>query len=149
MEQKSAFEGFELEINEDIKGFLKEISKWANFLSILGFIGLGLMVVVGVFVGFFSSLNDIGGDFAYGLGYSMGVGLFYAIIALVYFFPILYLYKFSKKIKYALAHSNNEDFKTAFKNLKSHYKFMGIFAIVIIGLYVLIFIGGMFAAALF
>lgn len=149
MEEKSAFESFELEVNEDIKGFLKEISKWTNFLSILGFVGLGLMVVAGVFLSFFSSLNEFGGDFAYGLGYSMGVGLFYVCIALIYFFPILYLFKFSKKMKNALKLNNNEDFKLAVANLKSHYKFMGIFAIVIISVYVLIFLGGFFAAALF
>lgn len=149
MEEKSVFESFELDVNEDIKGFLKEISKWANFLSIIGFIGLGLMVVGGMFMSFFSGLNDFSGNTTYGLGYSMGVGLVYMVLALIYFFPILYLFKFSKKMKNALVLNNNEDFKMAFLNLKSHYKFMGIFAIVIITLYILIFIGAIAGATLF
>lgn len=149
MEKKSAFESFELEIGEDIKGYLKEITKWTNFLSIIGFVGLGLMVVVGFFISFSSNLSNFGGDAAYNLGYSMGIGLFYVLIAMIYFFPILYLYKFAKKMKNALKLNNNEDFKMAFTNLKSHYKFMGIFAIVIISIYVLIIIGSMLFAASF
>ena len=43
-------------------------------------------------------------------------------------------------MKSALKLNNNEDFKMAFSNLKSHYKFMGIFAIVIISIYILIFL---------
>lgn len=149
MEQKSAFESFELDVNEDIRSFLKETSKWTSFISIIGFVGIGLMVIGGILVGFFSGLSEIPGNTAYGVGYSAGVGMFYLIIALVYFFPILYLFKFSKKMKSALALNNNEDFKMAFLNLKSHYKFMGIFIIVIITLYILIFIGAIVSASIF
>ncbi|PWH82654.1 hypothetical protein DIS18_10475 [Algibacter marinivivus] len=143
MEEKSAFKSFELEVNNEIKGFLKEISKWAYFLSILGFVGIGLMVTGGIGVSFFTGMNQFGGDTAYGLGYSAGVGLFYILFALIYFFPLLYLFKFAKNMKSALKSDNNENFKSAFLNLKSHYKFIGIFTIAIIGLYVIILIGAL------
>ena len=149
MEQKSAFESFELDVNEDIRSFLKDTSKWTSFISIIGFVGIGLMVIGGILVGFFSGLSEIPENTAYGVGYSAGVGMFYLIIALVYFFPILYLFKFSKKMKSALALNNNEDFKMAFLNLKSHYKFMGIFINVIITLYILIFIGAIVSTSIF
>lgn len=149
MEQKSAFESFELEVNNEIKGFLKETSKWAYFLSILGFVGIGLMVLGGVGFSLFSGMNQFGGTTAYGLGYSAGVGLFYIIFALIYFFPILYLFKFAKNMKMALSSENNDNFKSAFLNLKSHYKFIGIFTIAIIGLYVLILFGAVMGASFF
>ena len=40
--EKKAFENFELQLNESAKGFLKEAAKWAYFLSILGYIGIGI-----------------------------------------------------------------------------------------------------------
>ena len=84
MEEKSVFESFELEVEDEIKGYLSEISKWSYFLSIMGFIGVGLMVLAGIFVGFFSGLNNLAGssNTLYNLGYSMGIGLFYIVLGL-------------------------------------------------------------------
>ncbi|MEC3908586.1 DUF5362 family protein [Tamlana sp. 2201CG12-4] len=149
MEQKSAFDSFELDINQDIKEYLNETSKWSHFLSILGFLGIGLMAIGGVGFSFYTGLNNFEGNTAYGLGYSAGIGLVYILLALVYFFPVLYLFKFSKHMKTALKLKNNKNLKSAFLNLKSHYKFMGIFTIVIISLYLLILVGVMTGAALF
>ena len=127
MEEKSVFESFELEVKDEIKGYLSEISKWSYFLSIMGFIGVGLMVLAGIFIGFFSGLNNLAGssNTLYNLGYSMGIGLFYIVLALIYLFPVIYLFRFSKRVKSALKLNSNEDFRIAFLNLKSHYKFMG------------------------
>ncbi|XMO85756.1 DUF5362 family protein [Algibacter sp. AS12] len=149
MEQKSAFESFELEVSEDIIGYLNETAKWTYFLSILGFIGIGFMVLGGIGVSLYTGMNQVGGTDAYGLGYSAGVGIVYIILALVYLFPVLYLFKFSNKMKQALKLKNNEAFKMAFLNLKSHYKYMGIFTIVIFSLYILVIIGVATGAALF
>jgi len=149
MEQKSEFESFELEVSDEIKGFLKETAKWAYLLSILGFVGIGFMVLGGVSISFFSRFNEFPSISAYGMGNLVGIGLVYLVLALVYFFPVMYLFKFSVKMRKALKSSNNQDFKTAFSNLKSHYKFIGIFSIVIISLYVLILIGFAGGAAFF
>lgn len=149
MYQKSAFESFELEVNEDIRGYLNETAKWAYFLSILGFIGIGFMVLGGIGVSLYTGMNQVGGTGAYALGYSAGVGIVYIVLALVYLFPVLYLFKFSNKMKQALKLKNNEAFKMAFLNLKSHYKFMGIFTIVVFSIYFLVIIGVAIGAALF
>ncbi|MGA1227123.1 MAG: DUF5362 family protein, partial [Tamlana sp.] len=95
------------------------------------------------------SSNAMGNNNPYeGLGFSMGYfGLIYVALALLYFFPVYYLFNFSRKMKSALNNTNNDDLKSAFANLKSHYKYMGIFAIIIISIYVLAFIIGMLAAA--
>lgn len=145
--EQSTFEKFELGISEEIKDYLRETSTWAYFLSILGFIGLGLMVLLGLFFGaIMSSLP--GGDPYNELGFSGGfLGIIYVIFALIYFFPILYLFMFAKKMKDALRTNDNIELTAAFSNLKSHYKFIGIFTIVILSLYVLIFIIGLIAGA--
>ncbi len=151
MEQKSAFDSFELEVSDEIKVLLKETTSWTYFLSILGFIGIGFLVIFGIFFGAIMSAGALRNNNPYeAMGFSMGYfGLIYVVMALIYFFPVLYLFNFSRKMKSALSNANKADFKSAFTNLKSHYKFMGVFTIVIISIYVLAFIFGMFAAASF
>ena len=145
MQEKSAFETFELNLPPTILGFLKEISTWTYFLSILGFIGIGLMVLVGIF--FSVAMGSMPGGNPYeNLGINMSYfGLIYIVLGLIYFFPILYLFNFSRKMKIALSSNNNDELTDAFSNLKSHYKFAGIFTIVVISLYILIIVVAMIA----
>ncbi len=145
-ENKSAFESFELNITNTIIGFLKETSTWTYFLSILGFIGIGLMVIFGLLFG--TIYGSVSGP-ANPPGSTGLVGLVYVLMALLYFFPVLYLFNFSRKMKSALQSKNNEDFMMAFSNLKSHYKFVGILAIVVISIYVLLFLFAALGASLF
>ncbi|MBO3097722.1 DUF5362 family protein [Gelidibacter pelagius] len=148
MEEKSAFETFELNLPPAILGFLKETSTWTYFLSILGFIGIGLMILGGLFFSLMMNMMPGGNPYA-GLGVDMSYfGLIYVVIALFYFFPVLYLFNFSRKMKGALRSNNNDELTAAFSNLKSHYKFVGIFTIVIMSLYVLILVFAMIAGTL-
>lgn len=136
----SAFDSFELNVSENIKRFLKEISNWSYFLSILGFVGIAFMLVIGLFYSAILGAIDTEGTAAYRFGYSAGIGVFYVIVSVIYLFPIYYLFKFSRKMKKALHFKSNDDFEAAFSNLKSHYKYIGIAAIVVISLYVLLFL---------
>jgi hypothetical protein len=61
--------------------------------------------------------------------------IFYAVFAIVYFFPLLYLYKFSVKIESALKTLSAEKLEIGLFNLKKHFRFMGILTIVMIALY--------------
>jgi len=150
MEDKpSAFEAFELNISDHILGLLKETSTWTYFLSILGFIGIGLMLLFGVMFGTILSDMPTGSNPYEGLGFNPAYfGLIYVVLAIVYFFPVYYLFNFSRKMKSALLSKNNEEFVKAFSNLKSHYKFVGIVAIVVIGLYILAFLLAALGASL-
>lgn len=128
-----------LVVTPEVKAFLKETAKWAKFLAIVGFVMIGLFIVAAVFMSFFmgnmmasmpetSSFSRIGGG---------AVGLVYGLMGLIYLFPILYLYKFATKMKIALNTDDQEFLSESFKNLKSCYKFMGIFMAVIIGFYLI------------
>ena len=49
-----------LQLNDSAKGFLKEIAKWAYFLSILGYVGVGFIVLVAFFAGaFFAFIGNL------------------------------------------------------------------------------------------
>lgn len=133
------------ELSEDAQGFLKETAKWGYFLSILGFISLGLMVLLAVFIGtIFSALSS----FSSGMNPMMGIGsgffsAIYLFMAALYFFPIYYLFQFSSNTKKAFKNNDNDLLTASFGYLKSHYKFIGITAIVFISFYVLIFIASL------
>ena len=134
MEDQSSFDNFELQLNSDSKEFLRETAKWAYFLSILGFVFVGLFVLVGVFMGtLFASVAGSSGAFVP----TTAMSIMYIVLAAIYFFPVLYLYRFASKIKRAFNENNTEYLTEGLKNLKSHYKFVGILAIVMISFYLL------------
>lgn len=130
-------ESEELIISNQTKKYWLEISNWAMFFSILGFIFVGLMVIFGLFFGSILSLLPDTGNLPNGFGF---VGIIYVIIAVIYLIPVYFLYQFSSKMKDALRNSNTMILTESFKNLKSHFKFVGIMTIIGLVLYAVIFI---------
>lgn len=136
-ESKSAFESFELQLTQAAQEFLREAAKWAMFLSILGFIGLALILFMGLGMFAAGSAIDSAGAGAMGAFPASIMGVAYLLMAVLYFFPILYLYKFASNTKQALLNSSTEQLTESLKNLKSHYKFIGIVTIVMIAIYII------------
>jgi uncharacterized membrane protein len=133
-----------LSLTSTAMNFLKETAKWAKFLSILGFIGLGFMVLAALFLMTMgTNLSQVTGGGM--LVSSSFIGLFYIVIVLLYFFPLMYLYKFSNTVTDAILNKDKQRLEESLGFLKSHYKFIGIFAIVMIALYVLMFLFGIVA----
>jgi Family of unknown function (DUF5362) len=140
---------FKLEVEEMSSRFLSETAKWAKFLSIVGFVLTGLLVIVALFAGtLFASMTGMAGS---GLpaGFSIIITVIYLLLAVLYFFPCLYLFRFAVKMKKALAENNQVELSSSFENLKSCFKFMGIMTIVIFSVYLLAIVFGGVAAAFF
>ena len=133
-----------LEITDEVTSYLNEAGKWGKFLAIMGFVFMGLMVVAGFVMSIvfaFIPKNSLGNmPFPTFL-----IGIFYLVMAAIYLLPILYLYRFSTGIKMALILKNQNQFAKAFYNLKALYRFIGIFMIVILSLYLLMFVIMIFA----
>jgi len=118
--------------------YLNEIRKWTMFLSILGFIFLGLLVIVSILMS--TMFNTLAADSMPFPGMGIAIGGVYLLLGILFFFPIYYFYKFSSLSRKAIYNEDTETLTLAFKNLKSHYKFTGIFTIVLLGLYMVIFL---------
>lgn len=132
--QVSSFEQMnQLQITEEGTKSFKSISKWATFLSILGFVYTGFIGLMGlVFLIVFPLIgDDLGTPIPAPMNY---FGIFYIIIAVIYFFPVLYLFRFSDKTKSAFLHGDQEIFDGAIDNLKKMFKFMGIVTIVMLSI---------------
>jgi uncharacterized membrane protein len=138
---------FELQVDHRGSSFLREIAKWSKFLSIVGFVMIGLMLLAIVFAG--SSMATMFSGTAYGAAGSL-FGMIYisvvVVIILIYFFPCLYLFKFATKMQVALRNNDQDTLNASFENLKSCFKFMGIFTIICLAIYGLFIVFALFAA---
>jgi hypothetical protein len=81
-------------------------------------------------------------------GVSAVITALYLCMAVVLFFPSLYLNRFSSRMKIALSAMNQENFDESLRNLKSLLKFYGIFTIIMLSFYVLVFIISMLGLAM-
>ncbi|AEV31240.1 hypothetical protein Oweho_0218 [Owenweeksia hongkongensis DSM 17368] len=124
-----------------VRQMLSTTAKWTKFLSIIGFIGCGLMVIAGL------GLAAIGSSFpstdnpAMNLIGGSALGVIYILAAALYFFPSRYLYQYAEKLNLAVQSEDETQLILALDKNKSFFKFVGIMTIVVIGLYVLMFIG--------
>ena len=134
----------QLTITSAAKGFLTETSKWCKFLSILGFVGLGLLLLSSFFINTIYSNMSQASAMPFNLGIVMTI--VYVLIIAIYIFPIYYLYQFSLQLKKALISKDDETLASAFEMLKSHYKFTGVFSIIMLSIYVLAGIVGLMGA---
>lgn len=128
-------QNFGLQLQTAAQDYLRESAKWSMFLSILGFIGIGFMALMAfLMTSAMSMMPDVPGPFGAIKGI---ISIMYLVFAILYLFPIYYLYKYADNTKKAINSQNPELLTNAFSNLKSHHKFLGISAIVIISLYIL------------
>lgn len=124
-------------LSEEMIKELLETTKWARFLAIMGYVGMGLllllaliMIVIGL------------------LGLSRGINLSafggaYLVLVVVYYFPVTYTNKFALLTKSGLLSNNAAEVAEGFKNIRKLYKFSVIMVIVIIVLYILAMIGAL------
>jgi amino acid transporter len=133
-------ENRKIEIEQETLNDLNTTRKWSMFMAILGFIFLGLMLIVGLLAGTFLSALSPGGGMKVGGVFSF---IMFLIIAVIYFFPVLYLFRFSRHTGNAVASLDKTELHKAFRNLKSYFVYIGILIIIILSLYLisLIFLG--------
>ena len=120
-----------LVITEAGKKDLLTTAKWSKFYAVLSFIGVGILVLMGI-------LLLVSGHFMAQLEPELSVamlaplGLVYIVMGGVLVMPSLYLWQFSQKAEQAIANTNTEMMEKALNQMKSYWKFIGIFTIVML-----------------
>ena len=112
-------------------------------MSILGYIGIGFIVLIAIFAGsIFATVGTMMPGGMGGLGSAFGIimTVMYLLIAALYFFPVYYLNKFASNAKIALRDNDSKSLASSFEYLKSHYKFIGIMMVALLCLYGLIIV---------
>lgn len=138
----------DLQVSHPVQSYLLETAKWAKFLSILGFIGCGVMIIFAfIFPAIMSLVPTPAGPGVQAMSTMKGLfTVIYLVLAILFFFPCLFLYRFSIKVPSSLRVINQEQFEESLMNLKSTFKFYGIVCIVILSFYALAIIVGIIGA---
>jgi hypothetical protein len=142
---------YDVEITVEARGSLLETAKWGRFLAIVGSLMMTFFLLMVLFMGgaLVSQMNEIQGQ--QGLGVLGGTfWTVYLICIFVFiFFPLYYLYNFSIKTIRAINSTSTKNLTEGLKNLKSLFKFYGVFVATIVGFYLVIIVGGLLSTAVF
>ena len=153
MEENNKSSLFELAIDPESSSYLSETARWAKFLAIVGFVTCGLLAVLSFFMGSIMSRSvfaTYNADGAGGISGATGAAItaLYLAIAVLYFFPCLYLYRFSVRLKAALSDNDQVQLSQSLKSQKSLFKYVGILTIIVLSFYALVLIIAVISAAL-
>lgn len=120
---------------------LGSIVKWSKFLSIFGFVIIGLIALVGIGMLF-------GAGTALGLG-SEGIWLavLYLLIMVFYIYPTYNLFKFSSHGRTAIDNNDSQGITLAFEHLKKTFAFFGYLMVIMLAIYALAIVAGVLGAA--
>jgi len=122
---------------------LAQTRPWVKLVSVLFFIALGLMLIGGlVVIGF---LGGARGSETAGLAAFIPL----AIVMLLYLPPTLFLWKYAGHIRRLQAGGGMPALEEALASQKSFWKYVGVLAVVMLGLYLLAIVGGGVFGALF
>jgi ATP/ADP translocase len=154
MEQNQNSSLFGLSIDPMTKNHLGDAARWAKFLAIIGFIVCGLIVIIGIFAG--SILENFSSNRYEGFnsnaqvntkGFGVMAAVLYILIALLYFFPCLFLFNFASKMKTALLSNDQDTLNSSFQNLKKTFRYVGVLTIIVLSFYLIAMVIGLAAVA--
>lgn len=121
-----------LDLSDSLKSDLLETSRWGKFMAIVGFMSVGILLLL-AFSLLFS--GDLGGQMA-GVS-SLSIAVLYFVLGIVYLFPVYFLYKYSSQLKRALMGEDQYEFESAFRNLKKLFVFLGVVTAITLVFYTL------------
>ena len=70
--------------------------------------------------------------------------LLFIVAGAIYFFPVLFLFRFSKNTRDAIQNLDRQKLEKGFRNLRLYFTYIGIMVIVVLSIYV---VGLLFAGA--
>lgn len=123
------------EMGPEILNDLNSTRKWTMFLSVLGFIFLGLLIVAGLATSLFLSTFKTS-EANLGIPESLMI-LIFIIVGAIYFFPVFFLFRFSRNTRDAIQNLDQQKLQKGIRNLRLYFTYIGIMVIVVLTIYVL------------
>jgi len=127
-----------IEIGPEALKNLDVTRKWTTFLSVLGFIFLGLIIVAGLATSLF--LTTFKSQQA-----NLGIPewlmiVVFIVIGILYFFPIFFLFRFSRNTRDGIHNHDPEKLTKGFRNLRLYFAYLGIMVILVLTVYFMLLI---------
>ncbi len=110
---------------------LKETAMWAKIMAVIGFILSVIIIIAAIFFGAY--LGQMNGGYNSEVavpGLDGIVGIFYLLIAVVYFVCSIFHFRFASKMKAALLNNDQQTLNLSFQNLKIYYRITCILTII-------------------
>lgn len=124
-----------IEIGSSTLNHLNSTRKWTMFLSVLGFIFLGLLIIFGLVTSTFLTAFKTR-EVNLGVPESLLIVVF-IVVAAIYFFPVFFLFRFSRNMRDAIQTLNRDKLDKAFRNLRIYFTYIGVLVIIVLSIYVL------------
>jgi hypothetical protein len=132
----------QLIITENMRSYIYDTANWAKFLSIVGFIMSGLMIMAALSIGaIMGTLNAVSGGIYGALG-TGALTFMFILYTLLILYPSIMLYLYATKAKQGVLYGDQLSLENALSKMKSFFKFYGIVTIVMLAIYLLAFIAG-------
>lgn len=128
-----------LGVNPEALFHLEASRKWTLFLSVMGFVFIGIMLLTPLLFLRFFRMADV--PMAFPAAIPMFSMIPLLILVVIYFFPLYYLLQFSRFSRLAILNLDDTSLSKALKYLKLHYQFMGVLVIIGAGIYLLAIFG--------
>ena len=119
---------FDISLSEKSNDYLKKAAPWMKFVSIVGFIMCGIMVIAALVM----MLNS-GNTFS-GSNLGIGAGFLYLVGAVIFFIINRFLYLYANSINKVYKQNDYDALETAFKMQNHFWKIVGIFFIIYLSL---------------
>lgn len=129
----------QLVVTEDMRSYIYDMAKWANFLGIVGFVLSAFMLMAALTIGPTMNSNP---EMAKMLGQfgAMG-GTTFTIVFLIYGFAIFYpsflMVRYAAKAKQGVLYGEQSSLDEAMSKLKSLFKYFGTLAVIFIAIYLM------------
>lgn len=146
-------EGSSGNVSPGVMQALGATKPWVRFCSVLGFIGTAFLVIaafamlaLGGAAGFAGSSSELGAAGALAGALPVVLCIIYLVVAGLYLFPSIKLWKYGTHIMNLMNSQSMEDLEAALDAQRSFWKFVGIMLCVVIGCYLVILLFAMVAA---
>jgi hypothetical protein len=118
----------DLDVDYDTKNILTETARWTKFISIVGIIGVGLLLLCLLFAG--TMITTLTSKMMPGFESYTGI-LISAVIIVVAILGLMVslLYRFSTLIKKGIETQDQDAFNRGLSSLKTYFIISGIFAV--------------------
>lgn len=131
---ESVQEDRKIEIGSEILNNLNSTRKWTTFLSVLGFIFLGLLIVAGLTTSLFLTTFKTQ-EANLGIPESAMIIIF-VVVGAIFFFPVFFLFRFSRKTRDAIQNLDSKKLLKGLNNLRLYFTYIGVMVIVVLSIYV-------------
>lgn len=112
----------EVKVTDQMMDHLRSTKMWTKFLSIMGFIGAGFIVLMGILITLAGNLFPQSQN----AKIPAFVGIIYILFSIFYIIPSIYLFKYSSALNRFVNNKIDSEMESAFSYQKSFWKFLGI-----------------------